>query len=159
MWPFLLIITYCVLLILASLAGGWLPSFIRLTHTRMQLMMSLVGGLMMGVALLHLLPHAVVETKSLDYAAWSCTLGLLAMFLTIRVFHVHQHGPVQEQDDEHVHGAGDQHGHAHHDCEHPAHHRESGLRSFSWIGLFIGLAIHSVLDGVAVGASLGALVQ
>ncbi len=57
----------------------------------------------MGVALLHLLPHAVVETNSLDYAAWSCMLGLLAMFLTIRVFHVHQHGPVQEQGEHEAH--------------------------------------------------------
>ena len=93
----------------------------RLTHTRMQLMMGFVGGLMMGVAILHLLPHAVVQTGSLDYAAWSCMLGLLAMFLTIRVFNVHQHGPVSEPDGDeaasshHEH----QHQHAHHDCTAP----------------------------------------
>ncbi len=94
MWPAMLIAIYCVCLTVASLAGGWLPSLMRLTHTRMQLMMSFVGGLMLGVAILHLLPHAVVQTGSLDYAAWSCILGLLTMFLIIRVFNVHQHGPV-----------------------------------------------------------------
>ena len=65
MWPAMLIAIYCVCLIFASLAGGWLPSLMRLTHTRMQLMMSFVGGLMLGVAILHLLPHAVVQTGSL----------------------------------------------------------------------------------------------
>jgi len=157
MWPLTLILLYCLLLIMASLAGGWLPSVIRLTHTRMQLMMSLVGGLMMGVALLHLLPHAVVETGSLDYAAWSCTLGLLAMFLTIRVFQVHQHGPVQENEHgDHKHDAPP---HAHHDCEHPAHRQAGQSHHLSWLGLFFGLSIHSVLDGVAVGASLVAGAQ
>ncbi len=156
MWLIFLIVLYCSLLVMASLAGGWLPSMIRLTHTRMQLMMSLVGGMMMGVALLHLLPHAVVETNSLDYAAWSCTLGLLAMFLIIRVFHVHQHGPVQEHEEKETPSESS---HAHHDCEHPASHAATDSHRLSWLGLLIGLAIHSVLDGVAVGASLVAGVQ
>lgn len=156
MWPTILIIIYCSLLIVASLAGGWLPSLMHLTHTRMQLMMSLVGGLMLGVALLHLLPHAVVQSNSLDYAVWSCMLGLLVMFLTIRVFHVHQHGPPDAPALKEHHG---QCGHAHHDCEHPASHAEVDPRRLSWIGLFVGLAIHSVLDGVAVGASVVAAVQ
>ncbi len=147
----ILLSVYCLLLIAASLAGGCLPSVMRLTHTRMQLMMSLVGGLMMGVALLHLLPHAAVETDSLDYAAWSCTLGLLAMFLTIRVFQVHQHGPPLEVVAEKTH---DECTHAHHDCEHPGHHRDSRSSPLTWIGLFTGLAIHSLLDGIAVGASV-----
>lgn len=163
MWPTFLIVTYCAMLVVASLAGGWLPSLIRLTHTRMQLMMSLVGGLMMGVALLHMLPHAVVETNSLDYAAWSCTLGLLAMFLTIHVFHVHQHGPIQEPNDLAVDSHDIARGHAHHDCDHLASHGHAQTggdkHRLSWIGLFVGLAIHSMLDGVAVGASLAASVE
>ncbi|MFP6695050.1 MAG: iron permease, partial [Pirellulales bacterium] len=50
---------YCVLIVFASLFGGWLPSLMRLTHMRLQLMMSAVGGLMLGIGLFHLLPHAV----------------------------------------------------------------------------------------------------
>ena len=151
MWPTLLIFIYCVCLILASLAGGWLPSLMRLTHTRMQLMMSLVGGLMMGVALLHLLPHSIVETNSLDYAAWSCMLGLLTMFLTIRVFNIHQHGPAPGTLEDESLG---HHTHSHHDCEHPAERPDAPPHRLSWMGLFLGLAIHSVIDGVAVGASI-----
>ncbi|MCU0961716.1 MAG: ZIP family metal transporter [Pirellulaceae bacterium] len=158
MWPSILIAIYCVCLIGASLFGGWLPFLVRLTHTRMQLMMSFVGGFMLGVAILHLLPHAVVQTGSLDYAAWSCVLGLLTMFLTIRVFNVHQHGPVAEPDtaeEEHDH----LHDHAHHDCRHPAQRPGGADHRFSWLGLFLGLAVHSLIDGVAVAASVVAAVD
>ena len=158
MWPAILIAIYCVCLVFASLLGGWLPSLVRLTHTRMQLMMSFVGGLMLGVAILHLLPHAVVQTGSLDYAAWSCILGLLAMFLTIRVFNVHQHGPVAESADGEE-GAESQEHHAHHDCQHPAEREGAPGRRFSWLGLFLGLAVHSLIDGVAVAASVVAAVD
>jgi zinc and cadmium transporter len=149
MWLLFLITVYCVLLIIASLVGGYLPSMMRVTHTRMQLMMSFVGGLMMGVALLHLLPHAVLEANSLDYAAWSSVLGLLAMFLTIRVFEVHHHAP----DGACLHQEQRQDGHA--------LASESGGTShpLSWVGLFIGLGIHSIIDGVAVGASVAAAAE
>jgi zinc transporter ZupT len=62
MWPTLLIILYCVLIAAASLLGGMLPALLRLSHTRMQVIMSFVGGLVLGVAVLHLLPHSAVES-------------------------------------------------------------------------------------------------
>ncbi len=153
MWPAILIAIYCVCLTLASLAGGWLPLWMRLTHTRMQLMMSFVGGLMLGVAILHMLPHAVVQMDNLDYAAWSCMLGLLAMFLTIRVFNVHQHGPAPGSNG--TEPAESQGPHAHHDCRHPAEPGAvHGGRRLTWLGLLLGLAVHSLVDGVAVAASV-----
>src|SRR5262245_58742021 len=86
-----LLIVYCVLIVLASLAGGALPGLVKLTHRRMQMMMSFVGGLMLGVALLHLIPHSVHEQGSVDRTAIWVLAGLLVMFLLIRVFHVHAH--------------------------------------------------------------------
>jgi len=172
MWLYTLVAVYCALLIGASLAGGYLPSLMRLTHMRMQLMMSFVGGLMMGVALLHLLPHAIVETGSLDFAAWSSVLGLLAMFLTIRVFQVHHHGPVSERaccGHDHDRPNHDQPNQGQHDQgqpnqgqhDHPAAAEgpRGGAHRLSWVGLFLGLGIHSMIDGVAVGASLAAASQ
>ena len=90
--PIALLLTfYCICVLLASIAGGVLPSLVKLTHRRMQLVMSFVGGLMLGVALLHLLPHALAHQGSIDrVAAWTLG-GLLTMFLLIRVFHVHAH--------------------------------------------------------------------
>src|SRR6056297_2141372 len=56
MSPTVLLTGYCLLIIAASVAGGKLSSLLRMTHTRTQLLMSGVGGLMIGIALLHLLP-------------------------------------------------------------------------------------------------------
>ena len=86
-----LLLIYCVLVVLASLAGGALPGLVKLTHRRTQLIMSFVGGLMLGVAVLHLLPHSIREQGSVDRAAIWTLAGLLTMFLLIRVFHVHAH--------------------------------------------------------------------
>ena len=52
---------YCVLIPAVSLVGGWIPLLVKLTHRRMQIAISFVSGVMLGVALLHLLPHAVLE--------------------------------------------------------------------------------------------------
>jgi len=54
----ILLASYCALILLASLLGGWLPLMVRLTHTRLQVATSFVAGLMLGVGLLHLVPHA-----------------------------------------------------------------------------------------------------
>jgi len=89
--PLFLLLIYCVLIVLASLGGGMLPSLLHLTHRRMQMMVSFVGGLMLGIALFHLLPHAVAEGLSLDQAVWWMMIGLLTTFFLIRVFHFHQH--------------------------------------------------------------------
>jgi len=156
MWPYLLIAGYCSLVALASLAGGTLPALLRLTHTRMQLIMSFVGGLVLAVALLHMLPHAAVETGSVDWAVWAALAGLLAMFFLIRTFHVHQHGPVDAP-----HASGCDHAHPHDACDHHdypvdgdrcATHRHR----YSWIGLFVGLTLHTLMDGIAIAASVTA---
>ena len=74
----LLLAIYCICVVLASLLGGVLPRMIELTHRRMQLAMSFVGGLMLGVALLHLLPHALAASGSIDQVAGWTLGGLLA---------------------------------------------------------------------------------
>ena len=150
MWPTVLVVSYCVLIAAASLVGGYLPTQFRLTHTRMQVLMSAVGGLMLGVALLHLLPHAAAEANSLDAAVGCALVGLLAMFFLMRISHFHQH----------EHGED-----AHHDCDHEEHHEDHGhahelesdtpqANHFSWLGLFCGLAVHTLIDGVALAASV-----
>ena len=142
MWPTLLILVYCLLVVAASLAGGWLPSLMRLTHVRMQIIMSFVSGLMLGVALLHMMPHAAEFLESAEfrpavsYVAGAMLSGVVVMFFLLRMFDVHHHG---ELADKH---------HAEHDHDHHNGHR------LTWTGLLFGLVIHSLLDGVAVGASV-----
>jgi zinc and cadmium transporter len=156
LWPLILTAVYCLLIAGASLAGGIFPTALRLTHTRMQVIMSFVGGLVLGVALLHLLPHSAAETGSLDLSVWAALAGLLTMFFLIRIFHVHQHGPVETKDHHHDHD----HEHA---CDSPAHnypvdgeHCPTHRHLYSWIGLFVGLALHTLIDGIALAASVSA---
>ena len=58
MHPALLLAIYCSLSVVASLSGGWVPLVVRLTHRRMQIAISFVSGVMLGIGLLHLLPHS-----------------------------------------------------------------------------------------------------
>lgn len=154
----MLIFIYCILIALSSLFGGWLPALVRLTHTRMQLIMSFVGGLMLGVALLHMLPHAYIETESIDWAVSATVIGLVAMFCMIRILHVHQHShddAIADLDDHHDcahdHAAPD-----HGAQEHGPHQSHEHAHRLSWVGLFAGLAIHTLIDGVALAASVAA---
>lgn len=142
--------TFCLLIIAASLAGGALPALVKLTHLRLQLMISFVGGLMLGVSLFQMVPHAVQEF-GVDRAASmgaSMFAGLATMFLLLRMFHFHHHDTTGAEDE-----AAPVHHHDHdHDCDRHgpplAAHRMSGL------GVFIGLALHTLLDGIALAACL-----
>ena len=148
----LLLTIYCICVAVASLAGGALPSLVKLTHRHMQFLMSFVGGLMLGVALLHLLPHSLAEQGSIDRTAGWTLGGLLTMFLLIRVFHVHahEHGDTSDLvDDEHQHP---HEGPCEHHHEHHSH--APGQHPFSWLGLALGLSLHTLIDGLALGAAV-----
>lgn len=141
-----LLVVYAIVIALASMAGGGLTRLIRLTHTRMQVMMSGVGGLMLGIALFQLLPHAVEQSGSLDAAVYSLAAGLVFMFLLIRAFHFHVHDAAVEEPHAHPHGA---------HCSHERDH-DTGptAHELSWVGVAFGLAIHTLIDGVALGAAI-----
>jgi zinc and cadmium transporter len=135
--PFTLLLGYSVAIALASVAGGALPNRVRMTHTRTQLAMSLVSGLMLGVAFFHLLPHAIVmdgSPQAVDHASVWLLAGLVAMFLLLRTFHFHQH-----------------------EFEPPAAGQAppaSGVHGISGAGIAFGLGLHTVIDGVALGAAV-----
>ena len=133
--PGLLILLFCVLVAAASMTGGWLQTRLKLTHARMQVVVSFVGGLMLGVAVFHMLPHANAYTRSLDRAVGWMMGGLLGMFFLIRIFqfHSHDHGePGHEHDHDHAHAS----------------------HKLSWAGVAVGLSIHTLIDGVALGAAV-----
>jgi zinc and cadmium transporter len=165
----LLLTFYCVFIVAASLLGGWLPRMVTLTQRNMQLLMCLVSGLMLGVAVLHLMPHAFVFTGSIDMTAYGMLFGLLVMWALVRLFHFHQHVSVDEQG--HVEAVDCGHDHAHHDHAHEHQHapvlhqigkqhdplappEKRPLHKYSWVGVAFGLALHTLIDGVAVGAAV-----
>ena len=132
----LLLAGYAAAIVAASLAGGWLPSVFGSSHTRTQAAMSLVAGLILGVALYHLLPHGVALLEgpnAVQTAAWWTVLGVVFMVLLLRVVHFHQHD-----------FSGEAYAHAH---------------SPSWVGIAAGLSVHTVVEGIALGTSVHALEQ
>lgn len=151
----MLLLGYCTLIIAASLIGGWIPAFIELTHTRMQTVISFVGGLMLGIGVFHLLPHAIHELPNATAASHWMMVGIVFMFVMLRLFHFHNHEPVSTESEashSHDHSHSDEHQH-HSTAECHSHGHAHGL---SWLGIAIGLSVHTLIDGIALGVSVNA---
>jgi len=156
--PAVLLAIYCGVTVVGSLSGGWIPLFMRLTHRRMQIAISFVSGVMLGIGLLHLLPHSFAELGSIDATVLWVMAGFLFMFFLERFFHFHHH---DVSDDSlllgaspplHVHAAHEPHDHTH---DHGPAHAKPGP-SFSWGGAAIGLTLHGLVDGIAMAAAVQA---
>ncbi len=153
-----LLVTYCVLILGASLAGGWVPVLLRLTHRPMELLVSFVSGVMLGVAILHLLPDAVLHRAAWIEAhggdggprdlealimpvAWWLLAGFLAMFFVERFFCFHHHDMPDAEADAGTGARACRHAHKH---------------ELTWAGAAVGLTVHSIVAGVALAASVQA---
>lgn len=147
--PSLLLFLYCMFVFLAALAGGWFILALKLTHTRLQMAVSSVAGLMLGIALLHFIPHALEQSRSPGQTMQWVLAGFLLMFFLQRVFHYHHHHSVE--DGAECHKA---------TCEQSGHSISAPGSSInhasnlSWIGTTIGLSLHSVVDGVALATAV-----
>lgn len=145
--PLLILAGYSLAIVAASLLGGWLPNLVRMTHTRTQVAMSFVAGLMLGVALYHLVPHAVMKVgaDNVDLVMYWVMGGLILMLMLLRLFHFHQHDFSSEEDHHHSHEPDKSH-----------EHSAAATQSLSWLGIAIGLGVHTLVDGIALGASIQA---
>ena len=131
-----------------SVFGGWLPSAVRMTHTRTQVAMSFVAGLLLGVAIYQLLPSGFAQLggpQAMETAIWWMMLGVVFMVLLLRVFRFHQHD---------FSGNGQ-------DARHPQHDNalacsSAAARAPRWIGVTCGLGIHSLVEGIALGTAVKA---
>ena len=140
--PTVLLVGYCLLAFFAALAGGALPTLFKLTHARLQISISFVAGLMLGLSLLGLLPHASLELNSIHKGATWLLGGFLAMFFLQRFLPFHHHD-VPEGSPEDT-------------CGHSHSLAERSARSLSWLGVAIGLSLHSIFDGLAMAAGVAA---
>ena len=149
---------YCVLVVATSLAGGWLLLLIHLNHTRLQMAVSFVAGLMLGIALLHFLPDASEHLQSLDKTVEWMLGGFLSMFFVQRFFHFHHHD-LPEGDPEDCCGHDHEHDHAQHHVEHAHTLADKSAKQLSWVGTALGMTLHSLLDGLALAAAVAAGAQ
>jgi zinc and cadmium transporter len=170
--PTVLLAYYCALILVASIIGGMIPVWFQLTHRWMQFAVSFVAGVMLGIGVLHMLPHAITDATAAAEAAASTPAasvgasalqsasaeavratmisllaGMLAMFFIERFFSFHHHD-VPENGDEAAHEHQHDHSHDH------AHDHEPKASDLSWSGAALGLALHSVLNGVALAAAV-----
>jgi zinc and cadmium transporter len=136
-----LLVVYCLLALLAALAGGVLPTLIRLTP-RLQIAVSFVGGLMLGLSLLGMLPHALHQVGSPQGALGWLLSGFLLMFFLQRFLPFHHHDVAEGSPVE--------------PCGHTHSLAERSARSLSWMGVALGLSLHSIFDGSAMAAAVAA---
>lgn len=154
----LLAAVYCAAIVAASLAGGWLPAWFSASHRRMELSVSFVAGVMLGIGLLNLMPHALQQVGDLQHGAYGIMAGLLTMFFIERFFCFHHHDAPEEillpnrppAAEEGAHSPTcdhDHHGHDHHGAHHHGHH-------LTWGGAAIGMVLHTLIGGIALAASM-----
>lgn len=160
MQPVALLFVYSLICVGASLAGGWIPLVVELTHKRMQIAISFVSGIVLGIGLLHLLPHSFAALGSIDVTMFWVLGGFLFMFFLERFFHFHHHEAPGEESPlledggcEHDHDHAPAHAHHHHGHSHGHGHGHSRL-AFSWVGVIIGLTLHGLIDGVTLAAAV-----
>ena len=140
------LIIYCIAILAVSLLGGWLPIWVKLSHKRLEIATSFVAGMMLGMGLLHMLPHAIEQSSHDIYNIMIWTLiGLLTMFFIERFFSFHHH----DSYDTEVDCCGHEHDHHKPDTIH-----QRNQHHITWSGAAIGLTLHSVLAGIALAAGV-----
>ena len=158
---------YLLFIAVAAFAGGSSLGLVSLGHRPMQVLLSLTGGVLLGVGLLHLLPHACFALdRDIELTAVWTLVGFFAMFLLERAFHGHAHHTADGTQDGTHNGRPDGHhdghqcgGHGHAAVPHQHGPSAAGRWAsgrWAWCGAFAGLALHSLADGAALAASVNA---
>ena len=133
---------YSAVIFAASFVGGRLAVLGTMTHTKTQVLMSLVAGFILGIAMFHLFPHSIERISGpgpevVEKAVAWVVFGMILMIFLLRIFHFHQHDfSIEASDLYHHHDHGD------------------GVRSRSLVGVALGLGVHTVTEGVALGTSM-----
>lgn len=148
------LLVFCILIVIASVGGGLVPLLRVVTHVRMQVYLSFSAGVMLGSALLHMLPESA-EIGGPEVIGWALP-GLVTLFLVERFFSYHHHEfeePAAGNSPEKT--ACEGHGHSHDHDHHHAHALapKAETARFHWKAAAIGLALHSLLGGVALASA------
>ena len=150
----LLLLAYSTAIFAVSLLGGKLSAIVTMTHTRTQLVMSFVAGFLLGVAMYHLLLHSLEDIPGPyagEIAVGCAVLGVIMIIVLLRIFRFHHHEFDQEAAQSHDHQVHHDH-HVHHD--HTDHQGALDVNPRSVFGVATGLGLHTITEGIALGASM-----
>jgi zinc and cadmium transporter len=140
------LVLFCSAIVVASVLGGILPLATLLSHTRLQVYLSVAAGTMLGAVFFHMLPEAVEEGGA-GVLRWSAG-GLLALFFLERFFAFHHHEVPPSHDHAHDHLEG------HHTHELPVESAKGS--ALHWGAAAFGLAAHSLVGGIALASAVAA---
>jgi len=153
---------FCLAIVTASVLGGLLPLASVLNHTRLQVYLSFSAGTMLGAAFFHMMPEAV-RVGSAGTIPWAA-VGLLTLFLLERFFSFHHHEPHEPAPADHPGKTRAEHI----PLEPGGESRRVALRSptrpvattaihaLPWGSAAFGLAVHSLVGGVALASAVAA---
>lgn len=120
-----------------SLLGGLLPNFLQFKHSANQIFMSAVAGFLIGVSLLHIIPHSIEHINEFypGSGEQQCMIlvavGIAFMFGVMRLFGVHKHASTEDSVGQKTN------------------------RSFiTWCAILVGLTIHTMVEGFTLGSSI-----
>lgn len=132
------LLLYGTAVILAAMAGGSIPLWSRHSVRRLEYFLAASAGVMLGVIAGHMLPEAFESGGA--PVAWAVVGGFIFLLLVERFVLPHAlHAPSASE------------AHAH--CD-PAEEQEHVRRDAAGIGAFLGLGLHTIVDGIALGAAL-----
>lgn len=137
----LILLIYGIVLFGAAYMGGRLSALGKMTHTRTQVIMSFVAGFILGIAMLHLLPHSLQRIPGDDVIEKAVTwmmFGIVVLVFFLHIFHFHQHDFSEEGSDLYDHHT----------------HKKTGVKPQSLVGIALGLSLHTITEGVALGVSI-----
>ncbi len=134
---------YCAAILFISLFGGSVPFLGRITHSRLQLYLSLSAGVMLGAAIFHVMPDAMKLAE--ESFGWWMALGVVGLFCIERFLAPHSHEVSSKLENEHEHEPG---------CEHDHEHRAAPAVA-GWMAV-LGLTLHTFMNGVALAGAVKA---
>jgi zinc and cadmium transporter len=136
------ILLYSFAVMVVSLLGGSVPLLGKVTHSRLQLYLSLSAGVMLGASFFHVMPDAMEMCKK-DSFGWWVTLGVVGLFCIERFIAPHSHETSSKLQQEHAHEPG---------CEHDHEHRAAPPVA-GWMAV-LGLTIHTFMNGVGLAGAI-----
>ncbi len=134
---FVLALLFSGAIMVVSLLGGFLPNFFQFKHSTNQIFKSAVAGFLIGVSLLHIIPHSIEHINELYPGAGErqcmilVAVGIAFMFGVMRLSRVHMHTSTEDS-------AG----------------QKKNRSYITWFTILVGLTIHTMVEGFTLGSSI-----